>query len=227
MASSPEGLAVDIVLPAHNDAATLPAVLAGLPMRDLRSAVVVDNASEDQTAQVAVDHHAVVVREPRLGYGAACRRALVHLANLPTPPDVVVFMAADGSDSPAEVNALLRPIREDNAELVIGVRQPQARGQTRVALGLISAIYRHRFEDLGPYRAIRYPALVALGMAAQGSGWNVEMQVKAVKLGLNIVEVPVSSTTVSGRSGRMKDVVKSVGTTGRMLFQILRHSTAR
>jgi glycosyltransferase involved in cell wall biosynthesis len=228
MASSPEGLVVDVVLPAHNDAATLPSVLGSLPMRDLRAAIVVDNGSDDQTAQVAADHNAVVIREPRLGYGAACRRALAHLAKLPRSPDVVVFMAADGSDSGTELARLLGPIDTDNAELVIGVRQGRGRGRSRnrVALGLISAIYRHRFEDLGPFRAIRYPALVALGMAASGAGWNVEMQVKAVKLGLNIVEVPVSSTASAGPGG-VKDVIDSVNTTGRMLFHILRHSTAR
>lgn len=231
--SGSKSLVADVVVPARNAAATLGATLAAIPHRRVRSVIVVDNASSDQTASVARDHNAIVVREQRVGYGAACRAGVRHLGRLPNPPDAVVFMAGDGSNDPGEITTLLDPIDRDNAELVIGVRRGKdhtAAGQagTRVAIGLISAIYRHQFEDLGPFRAIRFPALVALGMADPGEGWNVEMQVKALKLGLHIVEVPVSGWTKppSNRSP-VRKAVQSVGTTGRMLFQIFRHATVR
>jgi glycosyltransferase involved in cell wall biosynthesis len=230
---SSEPSVVDVIIPARNAASTLGSVLAALPMRRLRAAVVVDNDSRDGTAQVARDAGAVVLREPEVGYGAACRRALTHLQRLPRPPDAVVFLAADGTDDPADIAALLIPMERDNAELVIGVRQVDGRvrpaPRTRVALGLISAIYRHRFDDLGPFRAIRFPALVALGMSDRGSGWNVEMQVRAVKLGLHIVEVPVAVRTppAAGGSAGVGDLIDSARTTGRVLFRILRNATTR
>ncbi len=201
-------------------------------MRILRSVVVVDNASTDATAQVARDAGAVVVRETRLGYGSAARRAISHLESLPQPPEIVAFVAGDGSDDPTDLDRLVQPIVNDNAELVVGTREPlgiwRKRASTQVALKLIGLLYRYQFEDLGPYRAIRFPALVALGLRTPGAGWNVEMQVKAVKLGLHIVEVPVSyrRRPTAGRSA-LGDAKEDLGSVGSVIFQIVRHATAR
>ncbi len=221
MSGAPEPLVVDIVIPARNAAETLRDVIRGVSPRERRSVVVVDYGSTDQTAHVARDAGAVVLRVRR-GFGAACKRAVNHLAALPKPSDVVVFLAADGSDDPAEIGSLVGPIQRDDAELVIGKRDGAASrlGQA-VALRLIAAIYRHRFEDLGPFRAIRLPALVALGMSDSGSGYNAEMQVKAVRLGLSIIEIPVSWRCPDG-SGQER-----LGSTSKLLFHIIRHATAR
>ena len=199
-------------------------------MRRVRSVVVIDNASTDGTAQVARDGGAVVLRESRIGYGSACRRAVAHLESLPTPPDAVVFFPADGTCDPAEIPAIMEPMRTDNVELVIGVRDSRRRKQTptRIALSMIGMLYRYRFEDFGPFRAIRFPAMIALGLGDRGDGWDIEMQLKAVKLGLAIVELPVSYRELpNARRGRLRTAGRSIGSAGRMLFQILRHSTAR
>lgn len=214
-------MVVDIVIPARNAAETLREVVRGVSPRARRSVVVVDYGSTDQTAHVARDAGAVVLRV-KGGYGAACKRAVDHLTTLPTPSDVVVFLAADGSDDPAQVELLVGPILRGDAELVIGKRDDGVgRVGQAVALRLIAAIYGHRFEDLGPFRAIRLPALVALGMSDSGSGYNAEMQVKAVRLGLSIIEVPVSWKCPDG-AGRER-----VGSISKLLFHIIRHSTAR
>ena len=172
--------------------------------------------------------------EPRLGYGAACLRGVAHLSVLPRPPDAVVFMAADGSDDPTEIPAILGPLRENLFDLVIGSRvlgkdrlgSSQKAGNL-VAVNLIRAIYGHKYTDLGPFRAIRYPALVALGMRDGGHGWLVEMQVKALKVGLRIAETPVSYRPPAPRGGLGERVRETVGTGTKVLFQIFRHSTAR
>jgi glycosyltransferase involved in cell wall biosynthesis len=229
-------LVVDVILVARNQAATLSATLAEIPMRLVRSVVVVDNGSDDSTASVARDAGVVVLREPRMGHGAACLRAIAHLETLPRPPDVVVFLAADGSSDAAEIAHLLEPIRADNAELVIGVRARQSRQggpdqslEPRLVLGLIGAIYRHRFEDLGPFRAIRFPALIALALSDRGSAFHIEMQVKALTLGLHIAEVPVSVRPVAqdSRPRVVRRMARTVDTAGRSLFHILRHATMR
>ena len=115
---------------------------------------------------------------------------------------MVVFLDGDYADEPAELPWLLEPIRAGSADLVIGSRalgqaEPgalalQQRVGNRVAVTMIRAIYGQRYTDLGPFRAIRLPALVALGMSDAGYGWTVEMQVKAARGGLRIAEVPVS-----------------------------------
>ena len=219
---------VDLVIPACNCADTLEGVLEAIPPRTVRSAIVVDNGSTDLTAQVALDAGAVVRREPYGGYGAACRRAITHLEALPRPPDAVVLMAGDGSDDPGEIPSLVAPIRNDNAELVIGVRDRPPGLRSRVALGLIGALYRHRYEDLGPFRAIQFPALIALGLSDRGQGFPIEMQVKAIRYGLRIAEVPVRGGLAAGAEpSKVRRVVGSAGATGRMFYRIFRHAAAR
>lgn len=220
---------------ARNCAGSLGPTLATVPQRELRSTVVVDAGSTDATPLVARDAGAVLLHARGAGYGAACRRAVVHLETLPRPPDAVVFMTGDGSADPADLPVLLSPIRSGGFELVIGVPPRGADDGVggpgavdRVALGLIGLLYRQKFGGLGSFRAVRFPALVALGLGDRGDGWNVEMQVKAVRLGLRIAEVPVAYRPVhlmpSSRAGELRQTVSS---TGRMLFQILRHATAR
>lgn len=221
---------VDVVIPARNVAATLPGVIAGLPSQLIRSVVVVDNASGDRTAAVAEDAGAVVVRESRVGYGSACLRGIRHLASLPIPPDIVVFLSGDGSLDPAEIPILIHPLKESVFDLVIGAPAPAPRIEldSLVAVHLIHAIYGHRYTSLGRFRALRYPALVALGLRDAGHGWLVEMQVKALKIGLRVAEVPVTMRQGGRRPRSLPEQLrKAAGAGGKLVFQIFRHATAR
>jgi glycosyltransferase involved in cell wall biosynthesis len=222
-------LVVDTVIPARDAAATLTDVLEALPVKRLRSVVVVDNGSHDATSQIARDAGAVVLRAPSGGYGAACLAAIEHLSRLPQAPDVVAFVPADGSFEAAELPRLLAPLEAGGAELVIGVRERRRRVGDKVVLGLIETIYRHRFHDLGPMRAIRFPALIALGMSDRGGGWDVEMQVRGLKLGLGIAEVPVARGRRRARRLRNPTTLAAdaAAARGRSLFHILRHATVR
>lgn len=225
---------VDVVIPARNAEATLPQLLAGMPREGVRSVVVVDNGSHDATARVAEAGGAIVLREARLGYGAACLRGIAHVSTLPKSPDVVVFCDADGSCGPSEIPSLIAPLREGVFDLVMGSRTlgqdplaPHEKAGNLVAVNLISALYGHRYSDLGPFRAIRYPALIALGLRDPGEGFSVEMQVKALKIGLRIAEVPVSYRPIDKVARIHEKVRGSVSASTRSLFQILRHAAAR
>jgi glycosyltransferase involved in cell wall biosynthesis len=213
-------LTVDVVIPARDEEGALPGVLAEIPKR-VRRVVVGDNGSRDRTAEVARAGGAEVVSEPRLGYGAACLAALAHI-RASGPPDVVVFLDGDHADDPKEIDALLQPIEEQRADLVIGSRTlgrreagaltPQQRFGNALAVALIAALYRHRFTDLGPFRAIRWPSLEALAMRDCDYGWTAEMQVKALKRGLRCTEVPVDY--YRRRAGRSKVASTVRGTIG-------------
>ena len=164
---------IDVVIPAFNEAESLPLVLAAIPRPPVRRVVVTDNNSTDETAQVAHSGGAEVVFESHPGYGGACLRALRHLREN-QPPDVVVFLDADFSDHPEELPRVVAPIVDGTADLVIGSRVlgvrepgallPQARAGNLVACLLIRLLYRHRYTDLGPFRAVRWEALEALAM---------------------------------------------------------------
>lgn len=193
-------LTVDVIIPALNEEHSLGLVLADLPHELIRQVIVVDNGSTDATAEVAKKAGAVVVHEPRRGYGSACLAGLARAAH--DPPDVVAFLDADYSDHPEELARVLAPIARDGAELVIGSRMigqreegallPQALFGNRLASALIDMIYGYRFTDLGPFRAITWDALTRIAMEDTNFGWTVEMQVKAAHFGLDTVEVPVS-----------------------------------
>lgn len=209
---------VDAVIPAWNEAEAIGLVLDALPRPLVRRAVVCDNGSSDGTADVARAHGALVVSEPRRGYGAACLRALATLEC--DPPDVVLFLDGDHSDDPAQAGALIEPIRLGRADLVIGTRTlgarepgaltPQARFGNWLATRLMRAFYGVRYTDLGPFRAIRWEALRSLGMRDRAFGWTVEMQVKAARAGLRAEETPVRYRRRIGRSKISGTVTGSV-----------------
>lgn len=198
---------IAVVIPALDEAASLPRVLADLPTDMLAEVVVVDNGSSDGTPHVAEECGATVVSEPRRGYGRACLAGIARLKA--QPPDVVVFLDGDYSDYPDELPAVVRPILKEGYDVVIGSRPQRAEagallGHARfgnaLATGLIRLLYGFRYTDLGPFRAIRFDKLLALDMRDETYGWTVEMQIKAVRRGLRITEVPVGYRPRIGRS---------------------------
>lgn len=198
---------VALLMPALDEQQALARLLDELPRQRYARLLVVDNGSTDGTAAAARAGGAEVVCEPRRGYGQAC---LAGLAALGGDADIIVFMDADGSDVPAEAERLLEPILREQADLVIGSRAlgaaepgsmtwPQRWGNG-LSVGLIRLLFGHRYTDLGPFRAIRRESLERLGMQDTNFGWTAEMQVKAVKRGLRVQEVPVSYRRRVGRS---------------------------
>jgi len=188
-----------LIIPALDEEPAIGQTLDRVP-RDLYCAIIVaDNGSRDRTAQIARAHGATVVSELERGYGAACLRAI---SVLPPNVDAVVFMDADASDDPAEAVLLLQPIYQGRADLVIGSRtlgkaekgalEPHQVLGNRLATGIIRAFYGHRYTDLGPFRAIRTEALHKLEMRDRNYGWTIEMQIKALRHKLRVLEVPVS-----------------------------------
>ena len=224
---------IDVVIPAFNEEESLPLVLAAVPRPPVRRVVVCDNNSTDATARVAAAGGAVVVRESRSGYGSACLTALDYLRH-DDPPDVVVFLDGDYSDHPEELPGVVEPILAGDADVVIGSRVlgdhqpgallPQARAGNLVACLLIRLLYRHRYTDLGPFRAVRWSALESLEMSDPDFGWTAEMQVKALKRGLTTVDVPVSYRKRIGVS-KITGTLKGTVLAGyKILWTVLRYS---
>lgn len=229
-------LIVDVVIPALNEERSIGLVLAAIPRPHVRRVVVADNGSKDQTVQVASAGGAEVVVARTRGYGSACLAGLAHLA-ASGPPEVVVFLDADFSDHPDELPRLLAPIGAAQADLVIGSRVlgerepgallPQARAGNLVACLLIGWLYGHRYTDLGPFRAIRWSALERLGMRDPNFGWTAEMQVKALRHGLRVVEVPVSYRKRVGVSKITGTLSGTVAAGWKILWTVFRYSWSR
>jgi glycosyltransferase involved in cell wall biosynthesis len=226
--------AVDVVIPALDEADSIGLVLDSLPRPAIRRVVVCDNGSTDRTAEIARAHGARVVEEPRRGYGSACLCALRALED--DPPEVVLFMDADRSDDPRDSSLLLDPILSGRADLVIGSRvlgerergalTPQARAGNWLATRLIRWLYGVRYTDLGPFRAIRWSSLSELGMRDPDFGWTVEMQVKAARHGLRCEEVPVRYRRRIGRS-KISGTVSGAAAAGMKILGTIARDVAR
>ncbi len=201
---------VDVIIPAYNEEASVGKVVEAIPRDQVRTIVVVDNNSTDRTGEVAREKGAVVLREERQGYGSACLKGMAYLEEQEPAPGIVVFLDADFSDHPEEMPSLLKPLMNGTADMVIGSRalgdreqgamMPQQIFGNWLATGLMKWLHGVTYTDLGPFRAIRYDQLMALGMRDPDYGWTVEMQLKAARNGLRFEEVPVSYRKRIGRS---------------------------
>ena len=225
---------IAVLIPVFNERASLPLVVAAIPRELADEIVVVDNGSTDGTPAIARGLPVRLVREDRRGYGSACLAGVEAL--VPRPPDVLVFLDGDFSDHPEELPRLLRAI-DAGADLVIGSRTlgerepgallPQARFGNALACQLIRLLTGHRYTDLGPFRAIRWNAYRLLEMADTNFGWTCEMQVKALRKGLRVAEVPVSYRRRVGISKITGKVAGTLRAGGKILWTIARYGLAR
>lgn len=192
---------VKVIIPAFNEEHGVGRVIVEIPKHLVSEIIVVNNASTDTTAQVAKSAGATVLHEPVRGYGRACLKGIDYLKSGPVKPDIVVFLDADHSDYPEEMERVIEPIMTQQADLVIGSRAlgnkekgsmtPQQIFGNWLATRLLKLFYGVAFTDLGPFRAITYSRLIELDMKDKTYGWTVEMQLKAAKSGLRCTEVPV------------------------------------
>jgi glycosyltransferase involved in cell wall biosynthesis len=207
---------LDVVFPCLNEAGALPQVLPRLPAG--YSAIVADNGSTDASAQIAADHGATVVHVPQRGFGAAAHAGLEAATT-----DVVCFCDADASMDPAQLPLVAGPVLAGEADLVLGRRRPTHRSawplHARVANIALALMVRrrtgHALHDLGPMRAGRREALLALGITDRRFGYPLEMVTRAADAGWRILEVdvdyaPRAEGTKSKVTGTVRGTVRTI-----------------
>jgi len=215
------------IIPALNEAETLPGVISSLKDWPLAGIRVIDNGSSDGTANMAIGTGVEVIYESIAGYGSACWRGM---QNLPEEIEWLLFCDADGSD---DLRSLL-PFFEAAAgghDLVMGNRNqlpesrrsltwPQRFGNA-MAGHLINLRWGMRFRDLGPLRLIRRSGLEAMAMEDRGFGWTVEMQAKAAAMKVKTKEIPVSYFPRQGGRSKISGTLSGAFKAGSVILYTL------
>jgi len=205
---------VSVVIPALNEEEPIGDVVRAIPRNIIDEIIVVDNGSTDRTAEQANAAGARVVHEPRRGYGRACCAGMRAVS---PQSGVLVFLDGDGSDCPEMMPLLLAPILDGTYDFVIGSRT-RGRRETgsmnisqllagRAAGSILRLLYKVRFTDMCPFRAIRREALEKLGMREETYGWNLEMQIRAARARMRILEVPVDHRRRAGGKSKVSGTV--------------------
>lgn len=223
---------VSVVIPALNEAENIAAVVRELPWDVIRECIVVDNGSTDATAAEALAAGARVITSDR-GYGRACAAGAAAAQS-----DILVFMDGDGSDVSSEMAQLLQPIVDGECDFVIGSRmrgnrEPGSMLASQIFAGwlagvLLRLLYRVKYTDMGPFRAIRKQSLESLHMREQTYGWNLEMQMRAAQRGLRIREIPVNYRNraggVSKVAGSLSGSIRAAIRISQTLLKVASHS---
>jgi hypothetical protein len=196
----PGGCAV--VVPAYNEAENLPSVLSEMPARVCGLAVqtiVVSDGSIDGTEEVAARFGATVLQlDLRRGQGAAIR--LGYLVGLRAGSRVIVTLDADGQHDPGEMELLVKPLLEAEADMVQGSRvlggfEAESRVRTlgvRVFSRILTFLSRTRITDpANGYRAVSPEALRLIDLR-QNQFFVSEMILDAVHKGVRVFEVPIT-----------------------------------
>jgi glycosyltransferase involved in cell wall biosynthesis len=230
---------VIVIIPAWNEEGSIGRVIDALPASHFTEVVVADNNSTDFTAEVARKFGATVVPATRQGYGSACLAGLAYVAALPPErqPRAIVFIDADFSDHPEQLPDLVDPILAGETDFVIGSRMlleqprgallPQAVFGNKLACFLMWLLWRAKFTDLGPFRAIGWKQLQSLNMVDTNFGWTVEMQIKAARAGLRCREVPVRYRPRIGLSKITGTLSGTFRAGYKILYTIARYSLSR
>lgn len=221
---------IALLIPARNEEESLPFVLKQVP-NFIDRVLVIDNGSIDKTSDIALQLGAEVVHEPAGGYGRACLAGIAAVSY--NPPDILLFADADGSDDMKMAQQLVPPLAEDLADFTLAARtapekgalsRPQKYGN-RLAVYLIRLFWGYVYADLGPMRAITWRSLNRLNMSDPDYGWTIEMQIRALKVGLRIREYPsVYRNRVGGRSKVSKTITGVVGAGSKILRVIFREA---
>ncbi len=228
------GSPVSVIIPALNEAESIGHVVRSMPWEQIAECIVVDNGSTDGTGRIAAEAGARVITSPR-GYGAACKAG--YDAALPTST-ILVFMDGDGSDIIADLDRLVAPIVNDEADFVLGSR---IRGRREPGSMLPSQVFAGRFvgallrltqgvcyTDMGPFRAIRRSCLNQFRMSEMTYGWSLEMQIKAAQHKLRIREITVDyRRRIGGTSKVSGDLTASVKAAIRILGVLFRTGFSR
>lgn len=191
---------IAILIPCYNEERTIAEVVDGFRQQLPEASIFVfDNASTDRTAECARDAGAIVYSEPRRGKGFVVQTMFRRIK-----ADVFVMVDGDGTYPASEVQRLIEPILNDEADMVVGSRlhaqtksefKQLNRWANRLVLAILNSIFRVKLTDiLSGYRAFNRKFVKSLPVFGGGFEIETELTIKAIARGFRIVEIPTPLT---------------------------------
>ena len=222
-----------VIIPAYNEEECIGGVVSDLRSRSVSNAelsrvIVVDNGSSDNTSKIARDAGAEVLFEEQRGYGSAC---LAGLEAVREDEEIVLFVNGDGSDDLRTLSVVLEPIINKEKDLVLASRvlgtpepgslTPSQKIGNKVVVFFLNRLFGGRYTDLAPFRAVTREGVAKLSMKDRGYGWTLEMQVKAIKKKLSILEVATDYRVRQGGRSKISGTVKGTVLAGSKMIWML------
>jgi glycosyltransferase involved in cell wall biosynthesis len=234
IAEASPGPAVAVVIPTIDEARSIEAVVTEIPRELAPEIIVVDGGSTDGTPAIAAAAGARVIAVGGRGYGRACAAGVAAAS---PQARIIVFIDGDGADRGDLMALLVDPIRRGGYDFVSasrtrGRREPGAMSWHQLLAGRLAGLgtgvlYGVRYTDMCAYRAIRRDCLERLGMREMTYGWNLEMQMRAARAGLRVLEVPMPYRRRRGGHSKVAGTWRgSVRAGSRIALTFLRVATA-
>ncbi len=220
-----------LIIPTLNEEESLGFVLDSIPENSVDEIIIVDGGSTDGTIEIAESYATRVIHEARRGYGQACATGTDHAQG-----EIVIYLDADGADDPAGIPAIIQPILDGQADMVLGSRLAGSIADGAMpwhqyfgnwlSARLIRILYRLPITDLSPFRAVRKSKLTVLGMTEMTYGWPTEMIAKAARQGWRIIEIPVDYHPRYGGDSKISGTIRgTVLATYYIITTIFRYSS--
>jgi glycosyltransferase involved in cell wall biosynthesis len=206
---------VAAIIPTLNEADCIAAVIAEIPRNVVREIIVADSASSDGTGEVAAHAGARVITLQQRGYGRACAAGVAAAS---PECSILVFLDGDGADRGDLMQRLVQAILDGTHDFVIasrtrGERDRGSMSWHQVLAGRLAGwgmrfLYGVHYSDMCAYRAIRRDCLERLDMREMTYGWNLEMQMKAARAGLRVLELPMPYRCRTGGSSKVAGTLR-------------------
>ena len=190
---------ITIGLPAYNEEKNIASVITKLK-KITDSIIVCDDGSSDMTSEISKNLGAIVISHKKnMGYGAALRTIFQKSVELDS--DILVTFDADGQHRIEDINKILQPLENNEADVVIGSRfldnESKVPNYRKIGIKVITqvtnaSLKKKLTDSQSGFRAYNKQALTQISPSEMGMGISTEILIKASNKGLRIAEIPIT-----------------------------------